>query len=132
MKRNFPKIINSFLIPIVSLAAILCCNLSVIRTAQAGHSVAVAETEKLPPCHRQQKTESPAKKDCTCCIQKKVQADLPAKFSLVPQSFDYLAVSVLAQPVALLKDDFILLYLNGPPGPTSDIPLYIRLRNFRI
>jgi hypothetical protein len=106
--------------------------LSVIRTAEAVHSVAAAETEKLPPCHRQQKTESPVKKDCNCCIQKKLQSDLPVKFSLVPQSFDYLTVSALPQLVALLKDDFILTYLNGPPGPTADTPLYIHFHNFRI
>lgn len=138
MKKYPLKIAVFYLIPALFLANLLCCHFPGIKSVQAAdfRSVSMLKTEKaVPSCHAQpNKTPAPVKRECSCCITQQLQADPPAKISLhIPQSIiGYLSVSVLPSAVFVLKDQFNLAFLNGPPGPISKTPLYIHLHNFRI
>lgn len=126
----------SFLIPMISLAAVLCCNFMGVNSAEAGKlSVALSKAEKLPPCHKQ-KEEPPVsdQRDCNCYKEKKLQADLRAQSSIptAQEVIGYLSFHVSPQYAMPFKNKLTIAYLDGPPGPVSDTPLYLTHHNFRI
>jgi hypothetical protein len=130
MKKYISKITVFFLIPTLSLAAVLCCNMG-LKPAEAS----VVKVKKLPSCHAQEETSpAPEQRDCSCCKEKKLQADLPNKVSVdTPQGVvSFLPLSILPQQILSPKDQFTFASLDGPPGPSSDIPRYISFHNFRI
>ena len=137
MKKQFLAIVNFCLIVTVSLATVLCCNFSATQTAAVGRSsVVMSKMEKaMPACHAQRnQADAPMRTDCNCCISKQLQAEQPTKISFNPAPIfsSYALLDVLSQQSFAPKAEFNLAYLNGPPGPISDTPLYIHLRNFRI
>lgn len=136
MKRNLTKITGSCLIPLISLAAVLCCNFMGVDSAEAGKvSAALAKAEKLPPCHKQkEKTPVPDERDCSCCQEKKLQADLRTQISVpnVQEVIGYLSFYVLPQDAIPFKNKITIACLDGPPGPVYDTPLYLAHHNFRI
>ena len=128
MKRSLLKIVTFALIPTLSLATVLCCNLSFIKTAQAS-------TPAMPACHAHKaKASVPVKGNCECCKTKQLQADLPTKMSFDPVQVIIGQMSLLGsfQKSLFFKDEFNLAYLNGPPGPIAQTPLHISFHNFRI
>ena len=137
MKKYISKIINLCLILALSLATVFCCNSSATQAAAASHSsVVMAKTEKaMPACHRHRnQTPIPTKSDCSCCINKQLQADQPIRISFyAPQIvIGYSSLAILLQQQLVLKAKFNLAFLDGPPGPISDSPLYIHFHNIRI
>ena len=129
MKKYFSKMVTAALIPTLSLATILCCDLSVIKVAKAAEST-------MPACHRPKaKAAVPVKSKCDCCAHKQLQADVPTKASFqIPQTpvLGYAFLDILSASSVVFKSKFNLAYLNGPPGPISESPRYIHFHNFRI
>ncbi|MCR4337887.1 MAG: hypothetical protein NUV91_08810 [Candidatus Omnitrophica bacterium] len=112
-----------------------CCVPSGHAMTQALDSSMLAKAQtSMPACHAQEaKAATPTKQDCTCCL-KQLQADYPVPTaSVVPQfSKSFLAVNFSQDSFCALESKINLAFLHGPPGSLSDIPLYLRLRNFRI
>ena len=137
MKKYVFKIVIPCVISTLSLVTVLCCDFSGMQVAEAGSSSIVLKKEKaVPLCHASKvdKKETPNQKNCSCCKEKRIQADLPTNISLNTYKtiIDYVALSLLPEQVAVFRAQFNLTYLNGPPGPISDIPLYLHSHNLRI
>ena len=129
MKKYFSKISISFLILTFSLASTLCCH------SFAATSSSVKTDRALPACHaHKNRSESPVKGTCDCCVSKQSSADSAVNFSLrVPQILlGYLSLNMLSSPFSPVKTKFNLAYLDGPPGHYSEIPLYLKSHAFRI
>ena len=136
MKKYSSTILNFCLIVTVSLATVLCCPFSAKQAmATSGFSVNMSKAEKaMPACHSQRpKADATKKGDCSCCLNKQLQADQLGKISfnsaLILSGYAFL--NVLPQSL-VLKTKFNLAYLDGPPGPISPTPHYIHFHNFRI
>ncbi len=110
-----------------AVAVILCC------CTQQATQIAKASIA-VPSCHaHKQKTDAPVSKDCSCCTAKKLQADSDGKLVIQVLQFAstpiILAHTAAAQP--FIKQQFNLAYLDGPPGLSSEIPLYLLFRSIR-
>lgn len=139
MKKYFYKILMLSLTLPVALTAVLCCRISGTSVAQASLSPSTAKKnqETMPACHaharNKGKASLPAQGHCSCCIQQ-LQADLLTKFSFTikPSLTAFVFSDSRPHERLVLKSKFNLSYLDGPPGPVADSPLYIHFRNLRI
>ena len=135
MKKYFSRVMSSSLMIVVAFATVVCCHpsstASTASTAEAksSHDLKFARKGMLVCHHCKPSTSN--KTDKTCCI-KQFQAVVPNQISLntnIPQlSF----IRHLNQHGYSLQSKFNLAYLDGPPGQTSQIPLYILTHHFRI
>ena len=138
MKKYFSKVIGSNLIITIAFATVLCCHpsstasaASITNTAEAKSSHDFKLAKKVILVCRHCKPGASDKTDKTCCI-KQFQAVVPNQISL---NTDILKLSVIHhfdQQVYFFQSKFNLAYLDGPPGQTSPIPLYILTHHFRI
>ncbi len=130
MKNYFSKILASGLILSVFLATALCCNVFVSSSAEANTGM-----KDMPGCHMNKGKfdTSSQDKDNSCC-KPQLQADNPVKisFNLTHIINDFSPLDVFIHQQIGLKEKFNLAYLDGPPGPVSEIPLYLITHNFRI
>ena len=132
MKKYFSKIVSLGVILPVSFATIFCCQFSLVKPVAAS---AVKTHDAMPACHaHKNKASAPMKSNCECCVSKRLQADQLTKnsFEISKVVTGYVFSNVFPSTISILKDKFNLAYLNGPPGPASDTPLYIHLRNIRL
>jgi hypothetical protein len=124
MKIRFQKLSVLALVAVFVVSAIVCCCFT--RTVQAD--------EVLPACHQSaQGKKASHDQECECC-KSKLQADYLSKvsFNAVLSVLDFSPLEFLLQSCSVIPSKFHLAYLNGPPGPTSEIPLYVHFHNFRI
>ncbi len=131
MNRSLSKIAVFSLILTFSSASILCCH---SKAEASSLSSLIKAQQALPPCHTHKaKTSTPVKNNCDCCVTKQSQADSPISLSSnVPQvMLGYLSSNFSLTQVCI-KNKFNLAYLDGPPGPIAEIPLYLQSHNFRI
>ena len=130
MKKYLTKITVSSLILTFSLASTLCCHSFAATTPSS-----IKTEHAMPSCHaHKNKAAAPVKGTCDCCVTKQLPADSAANISLnIPKVIlGDLSSNILSNPFSIIKTKFNLAYLDGPPGPISDIPLYIQSHNFRI
>ena len=129
MKTYLSKIAVSCLILTFSLASTFCCH---SFAAMVPSSIKI---ERVPACHtHQDKTSTPVKGTCDCCVTKQLPADSADKISLnIPKVIiGSLSSNILAVQFCPLKTKFNLAYLDGPPGPVAQSPLYLQSHNFRL
>src|SRR5438045_1463096 len=124
MRNHFPKIIISGLILTLAAATVLCCNFSWAQAA----------SKAMPGCHMHKDKAQSQKGNGDCCIDKRLQAELPTKisFPIFQLIAGYVSLCFFFPKLFSIENQFNFAYLNGPPGPISPPPLYINLRNFRV
>lgn len=114
----------------VFFATVLCCSFSGV--AQASGTLANIE-KPLPACHAQSgKTNVPAQEGDCCKPQLQAEQSARTILSATQIVTDLIPVEFLPQQIFALKGKFNLAYLDGPPGPVSETPLYITVHNFRL
>ena len=138
MKKYFSKMVGSSLIIAVAFATVFCCHPSSV--ASAASTTNTAETKSshdfklakkvILVCHHCKPSTS-NKTDKTCCT-KQFQAVVPNPISLNANILQLSVIRHLDQPAYFFHSKFNLAYLYGPPGQTSQIPLYILTHHFRI
>ena len=135
MKNYFSKVVGSSLIIAVTFATVLCCHpssaASITNTAEAKSSHDFKLAKKVILVCRHCKPNTSNKTDKTCCI-KQFHAVVPNQISLTTNILQLSVIRHLDQQGYFLQSKFNLAYLDGPPGQTSQIPLYILTHHFRI
>ena len=136
MKNFFRKTVILSSAFMLALATVVCCNMAMAKAG--GDNVSTGTMDKsMPACHSHRtKPSSPVQSDCNCCLTKKfLQSDSLTKISFYHPSqviLGYAPISVLPQPCSVVKSSYNLAFLDGPPGPLADSPLYIHFRSIRI
>lgn len=119
MQKTLKIIVASFVgLSFLAMAALCCC---VIK--------AQAVTQKVSRDHC---TSQQAPAGHECCLAKLIPIDAAHNLSLhFPLLWVFLAVAfpyIFLRPRLALKN----VYVNGPPGPLSVVPLYLQSRSLRI
>ena len=121
------KTYKSFIAVLVVLAflatAVLCC--CMIKEGLAG-------AQKAACSHCSTKTKSDAGKH-ECCFSKASPMEMVKHSGILPL-LPLLILTVFAFRHILPRLPLVLnsLYLNGPPGPYTLVPIYIKSRSIRI
>ena len=135
MKKYSKQAISFGVILVLSAFTVLCCKPSQMAMAQGSYPF-VGTNTSMPACHAHaKKTAVPTKGDCDCCLTKKLlQADALTKISFKPEQIfvGFTTEDVSSELSLVLKPQFNLAFLDGPPGPTVESPLYIHFHNIRI
>lgn len=129
MKQCLSEILASGLILSVFLATVLCCNVFVAS------SEANTAMKDMPGCHMNKGiSDTPSTDHDNSCCKPQLHADtiVKASFNFTQIALDFSVVDIFTYQPTALKDKFNLAYLDGPPGPTSEIPLYLITHSFRI
>ncbi len=123
----------------MSIATVVCCPKMVLAQTGEVQMIGVKDQKAVPSCHapkaeaKNVNTEkAPAGNDCTCCITKQFRADCPTQITLNIPHFYITLINAAPQLLVSEQNEFDGAYLHGPPGPASEIPLYISYHNFRI
>ena len=126
MRIGLKKISILALTAVFFTSVILCCCLT--KTTQA-------DEPNVPACHKTTDTKKTSHNanDYGCC-KSKFQADhaIVVSLNITPAALELVSLEPVSDSHPILKNKLDLAYLDGPPGLTSNTPLYISFHNFRI
>ncbi len=124
MRHLWAKLTAVAVVGLFGFAALFCCynHPAIDNPLSVKHSC----------CEKTKEPNGAAKADCSACpiVAKSVDT---AKIFILTQDTQLAAAYFLA-PTATLKPLNLLkpVFLDGPPGPVTFVPLYIKLHSLRI
>lgn len=114
-------------VSVLAMMAFCCCTAKAVQAA-------MLKSKACSHCAVDKQAKADADKAHDCCFAKASKSEVAKTFELSFQSLIHLQTfaEVLERPLFIARSTLNLAYLDGPPSPFTEIPLYYQSRSIRI
>ena len=114
-------------VSVLAMMAFCCCTAKAVQAA-------MLKSKACSHCAVDKSAKADKNQSHDCCFAKASKGEVAKAFELAPQSLISVQAFFAAvdRPLFVAKSTLNLAYLDGPPGPVTEVALYYQSRSIRI